>query len=268
MKKQASEDFVCVRGGGDLATGVSWRLHRCGLRVLITEIHKPLAVRRSVAFCEAVYDGSSTVEGVEAVLINEPRNRFMIWEQGKIPLLIDPSCEKGKSLAPEILVDGIMAKKNLGTSVDDAPLVIALGPGFEAGRDAHFVVETKRGHYLGRLLTSGSAIPDTGIPGAVNGISEDRLLRAPEDGIWTSDLKIGAEVKKGDAMGSVSGSFVRAPISGVLRGLIRPGINVSKGLKIGDIDPRGEGEHCFTISDKALAIAGGVLEGISRKSGR
>ena len=221
-----------------------------------------------LSFCEAVYKGNSTVEGVEAILISDPQDRFMIWEQGKIPLLIDPSCKKSKALIPTVLVDGIMAKKNLGTSMDDALLVIALGPGFEAGRDAHYVVETKRGHYLGRLLTSGAATPDTGIPGAVMGITEDRLLRAPCDGLWTSDVEIGDMVTEGDSLGSVSGSIVKAPTSGVLRGLIRPGINVNRGLKIGDIDPRGEREHCFTISDKALAIAGGVLEGIFRKSGR
>jgi xanthine dehydrogenase accessory factor len=262
IQKRLSDIVVCVRGGGDLATGVSWRLHQCGFRVLITEIAKPLAVRRSVAFCEAVYEGVSEVEGVESRLIRRPEERDTAWKEGKIPLFIDPHCEIAKTLSPDVLVDAIMAKKNLGTSIGDAPLVIALGPGFEAGRDVHYVVETKRGHYLGRLLRTGAAIPNTGIPGAVMGIGEDRVLRAPEDGIWSSTLEIGALIQKGQETGSVSGVPAKALISGVLRGLIRPGVHVSKGLKIGDIDPRGERDHCFTISEKALAIAGGVLEGI------
>jgi len=262
IQKRIPDVVVCVRGGGDLATGVSWRLHQCGFRVLITEIAEPLAVRRSVAFCEAVYEGTALVEGVESQLIGRPEERFQVWEKGKIPMLVDPLCEAGRTLAPDVMVDAIMAKKNLGTSMGDAPLVIALGPGFEAGRDAHYVIETKRGHYLGRLLKTGTAIPNTGIPGAVNGIAEDRVLRAPEDGVWTTSIEIGETVKKGQPTGSVSGIVAGAPIDGVLRGLIRSGIKVTRGLKIGDIDPRGVRDHCFTISEKALAIAGGVLEGI------
>jgi len=259
---------VLVRGGGDLASGVAWRLHQSGFRVVITEIPEPLAVRRAVAFCEAVYDGQSTVEGVKAVLVKGPEQVNAVWEQGSIPLLVDPRAESRHPLNPEVIVDGILAKKNLGTSIKDAPLVIALGPGFEAGKEAHFVVETNRGHNLGRLLTSGFAQPDTGVPGPVLGITSDRLLRAPASGPWRNAVDIGDRVAKGDLIGTVQGEALHASIDGVLRGLIRPGITVSKGLKIGDIDPRGKKEFCFTISEKALAIAGGVLEGILRTYSR
>lgn len=259
-----TEITICVKGGGDIASGVAWRLHQCGFRVLITEIPKPMAVRRKVAFCEAVYDGHAEVEGVEALLISEANDSRRVWDQGKIPLLVDPGFEKAKMIQPEVIVDAILAKRNIGTRIDDAPLVIALGPGFEAGRDAHFVVETNRGHNLGRLLTEGSAEPNTGVPGPVAGISSDRVLRAPGRGVWQSEAEIGDMVKKGDTVGSVDGQPVKTLIDGVLRGLIRPGIPVTKGLKIGDIDPRGVKEYCYTISEKALAISGGVLEGIMR----
>jgi len=265
---QTSSVRVFVRGGGDLASGVAWRLHQCGFRVVVTEIPEPLAVRRKVAFCEAVYDGQSVVEGVTAVLITGPEEVDGVWDQGFIPVLVDPGVVCRHLIKPEVIVDAILAKKNLGTSVNDAPLVVALGPGFEVAKDAHFVVETNRGHHLGRLLTSGSAAPDTGVPGPVQGITSERVLRAPESGLWRNIVDIGDMVKKGDLVGTVQGEALYAPIDGVLRGLIHPGATVSKGLKIGDIDPRGKKEFCFTISEKALAIAGGVLEAILRTYGR
>ena len=258
---------ICIKGGGDIASGVAWRLHQCGFRVLITEIPRPMAVRRKVAFCEAVYDGHAEVEGVEALLIGEVSDSRQVWDQGKIPLLVDPECEAAKMIQPDVIVDAILAKKNIGTSLSDAFLVIALGPGFEAGRDAHFVVETNRGHYLGRLLTEGSAEPNTGVPGTVAGISTDRVLRSPGRGVWQSEVEIGDAVRKGGVVGSVDGQPVNALINGVLRGMIRPGIPVTEGLKIGDIDPRGVKKNCYTISEKALAISGGVLEGILRVFG-
>lgn len=258
---------ICVKGGGDIASGVAWRLHQCGFRVLITEIPRPMAVRRKVAFCEAVYDGHAEVEGVEALLIGEANDSRQVWDQGKIPLLVDPECEAAKTIKPDVIVDAILAKKNTGTGINDAPLVIALGPGFEAEKDVDFVVETNRGHYLGRLLTEGPAEPNTGVPGSVAGISTDRVLRAPIRGIWQSEAEIGDMVRKGDLVGSVDGQPVNALINGVLRGMIRPGIPVTEGLKIGDIDPRGVKKHCLTISEKALAISGGVLEGILRSFG-
>ena len=259
-----SDITVCVKGGGDIASGVAWRLHRCGFRVFITEIPAPMAVRRKVSFCEAVHDGRATVEGVEAVLVKTPGEIPGAWDRGRIPVLVDPSCDARREIRPQVLVDATLAKKNIGTDMTDAPLVIGLGPGFTAGVDTHLVVETNRGHYLGRLLEEGSAEPDTGIPGAVLGIREDRVLRAPAGGIWKSALEIGDRVRKGDRIGTVADAPVPAAIDGILRGLIRPGTQVSKGLKIGDIDPRNREDHCRTISDKALAVSGGVLEGILR----
>lgn len=262
--KKISEIMVCLRGGGDLASGVAWRLHHARFKVLITEIPRPLAVRRKVAFCEAVYDGRTTVEGVEALLVHGAEEVSGVWEQGKIPLLVDPECTVRQVIRPDVLVDAILAKKNLGTKITDAPLVIALGPGFEAGKDAHFVVETNRGHNLGRLITSGRAEPNTGIPGPVQGITTERVLRAPAEGAWENALDIGDRVKKGDLVGSVSGIGVKAQIDGVIRGLIRPGVEVHKGMKIGDIDPRNRTEFCYTISEKSRALGGSVLEGILR----
>jgi xanthine dehydrogenase accessory factor len=263
-----SDIKVCVKSGGDIATGVAWRLHKCGFKVLITEISEPVAVRRKVSFCEAVYNGRAVVEGVEAILIQKAEDVHPLWAQGKIPVLVDPACEIRHRIKPEVVIDAIVAKRNRGTSLDDAPLVIALGPGFEAERDAHFVVETNRGHFLGRLLTTGSAEPNTGAPGAVLGFTTERVLRAPLDGLWLNKRDIGDQISKGDPVGSVAEMPVEAAIDGVLRGMIRGGIHVQKGLKIGDIDPRGISEYCFTISEKALAIAGGVLDGILRFYGR
>jgi xanthine dehydrogenase accessory factor len=259
-----SDTRVAVKGGGDIGSGIAWRLHQCGFRVLITETSNPLAVRRKVAFCEAVYDGRSQVEGVECLLVKNTQELSRIWEQGKIPLLVDPGFESKRAAQPEVVVDATLAKKNLGTALSDGPVVIGVGPGFEVGVDVHFVVETNRGHDLGRLLLRGTASPNTGIPGPVMGITTARVLRAPQTGHWENVLDIGDIVRKGDTVGSVSGAVVKAQIDGVIRGLIRPGVQVPEGLKIGDIDPRGKREYCFTVSEKALAISGGVLEGIFR----
>jgi xanthine dehydrogenase accessory factor len=259
-----SDIKVIVKSGGDLASGVAWRLHHCGMKVLITEIPKPLAVRRTVSFCEAVYSEEVILEGVRACLIDDGPKAWEIWDRGDIPVIVDPDCRIKDLMKPRVLVDAILAKENIGTSKDDAPLVIALGPGFTAGVDAHYVVETNRGHHLGRLLLDGGAEPNTGKPGAVMGITFDRVLRAPDDGEWKSDLNIGDFIKKGDRIGAVNGIPVTAAIDGVIRGMIHPGIPVRKGLKIGDIDPRGIRDYCFSISEKALAIGGGVLEGILR----
>ena len=258
---------IVVKGGGDLASGVAWRLHHCGFKVLITEVETPMAVRRKVSFCETVYDGATEVEAVKASLIQAPGEAKTVWHQGQIPVLVDPFCQCRNDIKPSVLIDATLAKKNLGTTIKDASLVIALGPGFEAGTDAHFVVETNRGHRLGRLIMSGTAEPDTGIPGSVLGHASDRVLRAPADGRWQNHLHIGDTVRKGDLVGAVDGESVKASIDGIIRGLIHSDITVSKGLKIGDIDPRPQRENCFTISEKALAIAGGVLEGILRTYG-
>lgn len=259
-----SDTCVAVKGGGDIGSGIAWRLHQCGFKVLITEIPNPLAVRRKVSFCEAVYDGRSRVEGVACLRVESTQEASRVWAQGIIPLLVDPEFESKSTLKPEVVVDATLAKRNLGTALSDGPVVIGVGPGFQVGVDVHFVVETSRGHDLGRLLLKGAASPNTGIPGAVMGITTARVLRAPQAGQWESMSDIGDMVRKGDTVGSVSGAVVKAQIDGVIRGLIRPGLQVSQDLKIGDIDPRGKREYCFTVSEKALAISGGVIEGIFR----
>jgi xanthine dehydrogenase accessory factor len=261
---ETSAVTVLIRGGGDLASGIAWRLHVSGFKVLITEIARPMAVRRTVSFCEAVYDGRAEVEGVEALRTDHVHDVPAVWEQGKIPVLVDPEAESRRVIRPRVLVDAVLAKKNLGTTVSHAPLVIALGPGFLVGKDAHYVVETNRGHHLGRLLSSGAAQRNTGIPGPVQGITTERVLRASVDGLWENHKNIGDLLSRGDIVGMVQGRPVSSKIDGILRGLIRPGIFVSEGLKIGDVDPRKDRNACYTISEKALAVAGGVLEGILR----
>lgn len=261
---RVTEVVVGVKGGGDIGSGVAWRLFQCGFKVFVTEIPEPLAVRRRVSFCEAVYEGRSLVEGVEALLVRDRTGVLSCWETGRVPILVDPDCEIRQALHPEVLVDATLAKANLGTSQTDAPLVLALGPGFLPGKDVHGVIETQRGHALGRLLTDGPAAPNTGIPGPVLGFAEERVLRAPASGPFRNILEIGDAVRQGERVGSVGDTPVLAGIPGVIRGLIRPGIRVETGLKIGDIDPRGTRHFCFTISEKALAIAGGVIEGILR----
>ncbi len=257
-----SEIKILVKGGGDIASGIAWRLHRCGFPVMITEIPEPLSVRRKVSFCEAVYDGKTEVEGVKARLVSSAEEAKDLWSLGEIPVIVDPACRIRDELRPRALVDATLSKKNIGTSISDAPLVIAVGPGYEAGKDCHYVVETNRGHHLGRLLVSGSAEPNTGVPGPIMGITVDRVLRAPGDGTWRGSLDIGALVQPGVFLGAVAEMKVEAKIAGVVRGLIRNGVRVTRGMKIGDIDPRGRLDFCTTISEKALAVAGGVLEGI------
>ncbi|MCL6610080.1 MAG: EF2563 family selenium-dependent molybdenum hydroxylase system protein [Peptococcaceae bacterium] len=257
-----AKTLAVVKGAGDLATGVGWRLFRCGLDVIMTEIESPLVVRRTVAFAEAVYTGTARVEGVEARRAESAEHAVALVEAGIVPVLVDPGGTVVRRLRPTVVVDAVMAKRNLGTSMTDAPLVIGLGPGFTAGLDVHAVVETKRGHRLGRVVYSGGAAPDTGIPGPVMGYTKERLLRAPSDGVVAPCRSIGQLVEKGEVVAWVDGSPVRAELSGLVRGMIRPGIWVRRGTKIGDIDPRGEEAECFTISDKALAVAGGVLEAV------
>ncbi len=253
---------VVVKGGGEMATGVVHRLVRSGFLVCITEIAAPLAVRRGVAFCEAVFDGQKEVEGVTARRVGDEKEVRGAWDQGMIPLLVDPECKIRKVLKPQVLVDAIMAKRNIGTRMGDAPLVIGLGPGFHAGKDVHLVVETNRGHNLGRVIEEGEAEADTRVPGEILGYTWERVLRAPQSGRLQGSKKIGDPVKKGEPVARVEGAMVEAGIDGVLRGILRDGSSVHQGMKVGDIDPRGIRAHCFTISDKARAIGGGVLEAI------
>lgn len=255
MKKNRT---VVVRGGGDLATGIIYRLWKVGCSVLVLETRLPLVVRRTVAAASAVFDGSIQIEDMKAVLINSLEK----FEKNsrEVQVLIDPEGASIKKLKPDIVVDAIMAKQNLGTDKSMAPLVIAIGPGFSAPQDVHAVIETKRGHTLGRVITDGGAIPNTGVPGMIKGYTTERLLRAPADGLLAPLRKIGDEVSAGELIGRVNGLEVRSQLDGVLRGLIHPSVPVTKGLKIGDVDPRGDPSHCWTITDKALAVAGGVLE--------
>jgi len=256
------ELLVVVKGGGDLATGVAHRLHRAGMRVVITELPRPTVIRRPVAFASAVIEGEITVEGVTARLAESPAQALACLDEGIIPVLVDPQAEVVRTLQPDVVVDATIAKRNLGTRLTDAPIVVALGPGFTAGVDCHAVVETERGHFLGRVITEGQAAPNTGVPGAVLGHAEDRVVRAPCAGIFRGEKRIGDRVEAGQPVARVDGKPVVARISGVLRGLLADGLPVHAGMKVGDVDPRGVVEHCFTISDKARAVGGGVLEAI------
>ncbi len=254
--------LVLIRGAGDLASGIALRLHRSGFDVVMTEIAHPTAVRRTVAFCEAIVQGEQTVEDVTAVRADCWEEALLYLEQGLIPVLIDPDCASRTQLQPAVLVDAILAKRNLGTCMSDAPVVIGVGPGFTAGQDCHAVVETMRGHTLGRVYYAGSALPDTAIPGLVGGFAGERVLRADANGAFHSVKKIGDTVRAGDVAGYVAGVPVLCQIDGVLRGLVADGVQLTKGMKSGDVDPRGQAENCYTCSDKALAIGGGVLEAI------
>ena len=257
-----SKKVAVVRGGGDLATGIIYRLWRIGFRVLCLEIQKPLVVRRTVSAASAIFDGSITVDGMPVQQISTPDEMF---SRDGVSIIVDPDALSVDILKPFLLVDAIMAKRNIGTNIKMAPLVIGIGPGFVAKEDVHYVVETKRGHYLGRLIEEGTAIPDTGIPGVEMGYSIERLLRAPCDGYFDHKKDIGDHVEPGDLIGKLGREEIRATIPGMLRGLIHPSVYVKKGLKIGDIDPRNVREHCFSITDKALAISGGVLEAVCRE---
>lgn len=259
--------LVLIRGAGDLATGIALRLHRAGLRVAMTDLPRPTAIRRTVAFSQAIVHGETAVEGVTARLAQSPAGVPALLEAGIIPVLADPEGACVPVLRPDALVDAILAKKNLGTRITDAPVVIGVGPGFTAGADCHAVVETMRGHYLGRALYEGSAQPNTGIPGLIGGFAGERVLRAPADGVFHQLLDIGAQVKQGDIAAQVDGQPMACTLDGVLRGILAEGTPVHKGMKAGDIDPRCELRHCYCASDKALAVGGGVLEALLCLSG-
>ena len=261
--KCLTELVICIKGAGELASGVAWRLHRSHFRrIVMLETPQPMAVRRTVSFCEAVILGEIRVEGVTAIRADGVEEARQAWRAGRIAVIADPEWRFMALLQPDVLVDAVVAKRNLGTRIGDANLVIGLGPGFAAGKDAHRVVETNRGHNLGRVIASGRAEPNTGIPGVIGGYGAERVLKAPADGAFTACRRIGEMVQPEDRVGDVAGVPVSAAIAGVLRGLIRSGATVGKGRKVGDVDPRGRAEHCHTISDKARAVAGGVLEAI------
>lgn len=252
-------DIVAVRGGGDLATGVTQKLHRAGLRVAILETAAPTAIRRTVALCEAVYEGSARVEGMTARRVANVAACDAVWANGDIPLLVDPQMACLPRLRPAGLVDAILAKRNIGLRVDLAEAVIALGPGFAAPADAHAVVETMRGHQLGRIYFSGSALPNTGIPGEIGGLGAQRVVHAPRAGVVRHYKNIGDRVERGERILALDNVPVCAPFTGLLRGLIREGLTVPQGMKIADVDPRLDSDW-HGISDKARCIGGGVLE--------
>ena len=255
------EPFVIVRGAGDIATGTIYCLYKCGFKVLALESKKPTAIRRLAAFCEAIYDGESTVEGVTAYRADGISDAERIMSEGGLPVMADEQAESIDMLKPDVVVDAMIAKRNLGTFKEMAPLTIGLGPGFTAGRDVHAAVETMRGHKLGRIIYDGSPMPNTGVPGVIAGFSSERVIHSPAEGQIKNISKIADIVTKGQEIAKIGNTAVYASIDGVLRGIIRDGYNVKKGMKIADIDPRIEQvNNCTTISDKARCIAGSVLE--------
>ena len=264
--------LIVVRGGGDLATGVIHRLWNAGFPVVILEAERPTAIRRQVALCEAVFEGTACVEGVTAQRIESVEQAESVLASGRIPLLVDAGGDSIRAIKPAAVVDAILAKRNLGTGRAMAPLTIALGPGFVAGEDVDFVIETMRGHNLGRIISRGAARPNTGVPGKIGGYAAERVIHAAHTGKLVHCHEIGDYVEQGEAIARIeseAGAFpVAATISGLIRGLIRDGFPVEKGLKIADIDPRREEyDNCFTISDKARCIAGSVLELVCRYAG-
>jgi xanthine dehydrogenase accessory factor len=256
---------VLLRGGGDLATGVAYRLHQAGFPVIVLELAQPLVVRRRVALATAALEKEIKIENLTGRLVATYAEAHTLAQTGIVPVLVSPQLPavNGREvLRPAVVVDARMAKRNIDTTKDQASLVVALGPGFWAGVDCHAVVETMRGHRLGRVIWQGSALPNTGSPGVVAGKGAERVLRAPAEGAVQWQVYIGDVVAEGDMLGEVNGQPVTAPFNGVLRGLIASGTAVPKGLKIGDLDARAEVSACFTISDKALAVGGGVVEAV------
>ncbi len=251
-----------VKGAGDLGTGAAYRLHKAGFRVLCLDLPRPLVIRRMVAFASALYDGRITVDGAQAERALFADEVMYIWQRGCVAVMADPSLRTLDIFRPDVLVDAIMTRRNTGTTINDASVVVACGPGFTAGEDCHAVIETQRGHDLGRVLWAGSAAPNTGAPGLANDEDAPCVLRAPCDGAFYGRRAIGDRVKAGDIIATVGRTPVPAPLDGVVRGLLHDDVAVTAGLKIADIDPRGEPRHCFSISARALAVGGGVLEAV------
>jgi xanthine dehydrogenase accessory factor len=266
MKLDKVVPIIAVKGAGDLATGVMHRLTRAGFQVMASELAQPTVLRRTVAFAEAVTRGRMTVEGITACHVAKRDEVMQAFARGEVPVVVDPDGAFIKSMHPTVLVEATLSKSNSGITISDAPIVISLGPGYEAGKDAHAVIETNRGHNLGRVYLQGCAEPNTGVPGTIGGYAAERLLRAPCDGLLYSLHQIGDVVQAGEPVALVkegeTSSPIIAVIPGILRGLVRDGLPVHAGMKVGDIDPRAAREHCFTISDKSRAVGGGVLEAV------
>lgn len=260
--KELSRISVVIKGAGEMASGIAHRLYQAGIRhITMLETQEPLCVRRFVSFCEAIYDNTAEVEGVKARRADIVEDVTPIWELGEIAVIVDPDWKSITALNPDVVVDAIMAKRNLGTKNNEAPLVIGVGPGFMATRDVHAVIESNRGHDLGRAIYDGTAEPHTGIPGDIKGLSGERVLRAPKEGQVRHVRSIGDDVRKGDVVLYIDDSPVYAPFDGIVRGLIREMV-VEIREKVGDVDPRAKKNYCYTISDKARSIGGGVLEAV------
>lgn len=256
------KSFVVIRGGGDIASGIAFRLFNAGFKVLILEISNPSLIRRKVSFAQAVYEKQVYVEGICGMCVDTLEEALVLSEDNIIPVLVDEKLYNFKNEKPFILVDAILAKKNIGTKIDMAEVVIGVGPGFSAGVDVDAIIETQRGHNLGRVILKGSAQPNTGIPGIICGYGEERVLRSPKEGNIRIIKDIGTVVESGEIVAEVDGTEIKATISGVVRGMIQSGYHVTKNMKIADVDPRSNIEYCYSISDKALAVGGGVLEAI------
>lgn len=263
------KDVVLIRGGGDLASGVALRLHRSGMQVVITELDQPLVIRRLVSFAEAIYQEETHFEGVTARKVDGISDIQRTWDERVIPVLVDPECRIINQLETNrppwlisVLVDARMTKRPPDLGMDSAPLVVGLGPGFIAGDNCHAVIETNRGHFLGRVIWKGSASANTGVPGGFGSEYQDRVLRSPADGLFQPEREICDQLNQGDKIAEVDGKSIYAPFKGVLRGILYPGLFVQQGFKIGDIDQRDDPRYCTTVSDKSLAVAGGVLEAI------
>ncbi len=261
-KHPAEQPIVLIRGGGDLASGVALKLRRAGFQIVITEIPLPLMVRRMVSFAQAVFDGSCQVEEITGVLVTSPAEVRQVMRDGKVAVVVDPQCQMAKALSLSGLVDARMIKSFSDQRIDQAPCVIGLGPGFTAGINCHAVVETNRGSNLGRVYWQGDAERDSGIPEAVNGYASERVLYALEDGILEARAQIGDLIEDGGVIAMLNGKPIQAKFKGVLRGLIQNGLPVRARMKIGDLDPRCEVAQCFLVSDKALKIGEGVLQGL------
>lgn len=260
--ERAGRMKILIKGAGDLASGIACRLHRCGFLVVMTEIPVPTTVRRTVAFSRAVYENRTKVEDITGVLCHSMKEVEEALSKDQVAVVVDEECAIRVKWKPDAIVDAIIAKRNLGTRITDADIVIGVGPGFTAGEDCHGVVETKRGHDLGRCIWNGSAIPNTGVPGIIGGYDKERIIRAVDNGVFHPAVTIGTVVQLNDVVGYVNDAPVFAQVGGVVRGLLQDGVTVFHGMKSGDIDPRGVTEHCYTISDKASAIGGGVLEAV------
>lgn len=256
--------LVIIKGAGDIASGIAIRLFRSKIKVIMTDLPKPTAIRRTVCFSQAIVNGRAQVEDVVSVCAENVQQALSLADSGVIPVLADEDAVCIKEIHPDIVIDAILAKKNLGTKITDAPVVIGIGPGFTVGKDCHAIIETQRGHYLGRVILSGSAAENTGVPGNIGGYTTERIIRAVRDGIFLQNAEIGDIVEVGQTVAFVDGEAVKCSIGGVLRGILPSGTPVFKGMKSGDVDPRGRKEYCNSVSDKALSVGGGALEACLR----